>query len=291
MTDKVPDKELDKKTDNGLDKEPVKELDKEPGSKETERDALDGGFAVVDRERLIEEETREVTPWYKLFIMAFTSPGQMMEECFDSEPTKGGSVGAVGCILFTVINMLLVFFNPVTKIATMEQLRAGGITEESLEQVYSISMISGIVIGIITVFVSCLLTAILIQIIKAVLRDKGSFTNLYKMLLIASMVGLFVNCIDGAITYFLGMSEGIFTASIFLSDAMKSTALWSTLGSFISISNLVTFIIMIIGYKIVTHTSYARGAIVVIITQLISFAASYAYVDFALKMQASVLGA
>lgn len=265
--------------------------DEELKKKDTERDALDGGFAVVDRERLIEEETREVTPWYKLFIRAFTSPEKMMEECFYSVPPKGGSIGAVGCILFTVINMLIVFLNPVSKRLTMEQLRAGGAAEDAIDQIYSVTMISAIVTGIISVFATCFLTAVLIQIIKAVLRDKGTFANLYKMLLIASMIGVFISCIDGMIAYFLGMSEGIFSASIFMTDAMTTNALWSTVGSFISIGNLVSFMIMIIGYKVVTHTSYIKGFIVILITELVSFGTLYAYMDFALKMQASVLGA
>ena len=56
----------------------IKMSDLELNKSQEERDTLDGCFAVVDRERLIEEETREITPWDKHFIHVFTAPEKML---------------------------------------------------------------------------------------------------------------------------------------------------------------------------------------------------------------------
>ncbi len=157
--------------------------DLELNKKQEERDAVDGGFAVVDRERLIEEETREITPWYKHFIHVFTSPEKMMQECFNEDPPKGASVGVVGAILFTVIYYILTFMNPQYKQSILDVLRAQGIAETALDNAYRLNMITLPIGTIIGIFISCLFAAIVLQIIKAIAKDKCKFGPIYKVML------------------------------------------------------------------------------------------------------------
>lgn len=258
---------------------------------EEQRDAMDGGFAVVDRERLIEEETREITPWYKHFIHVFTAPGQMMEECFSIEPTKGASIGVVGCILFMTIYMLLTFMNPVTKMTTLETLRNSGIEENALNQTYSFSMISGTIGGVIGAFVMALLSAVLFQIVKAILKDRCKFGTIYKMILIATMVAMAIQCVDGLVAYAIGMSGNVFSIGLLLSDEMKKTALGVVLTSVISLSSIISMIYMAIGYKAMTHTTIKKGITAVVIVEVISIVFTYFYTSWVLNLQSSLLGA
>lgn len=249
--------------------------DLELNKQNEQRDTMDGGFAVVDRERLIEEETREVTPWFMHFIHVFTAPSKMMEECFSVEPTKGGSVGVVGCLLFTTIMLLVNFFNPVMKASVLDAWRSVGIAEDSLNQMYSGSMIGGTIGGVIGVFIMALVNAVLFQIIKVILKDQCKFGTIYKMILLATMVTAAVQCVDAIAAYFIGMSGNIFSISILLSDEMKATTVGKMLSSLVSLGNIISIVYMVIGYKEMTHTTLKKGITAVAIVEIISIIGTY----------------
>ena len=243
--------------------------DLELNKKQEERDALDGGFAVVDRERLIEEETREITPWYKHFIHVFTSPEKMMEECFNQEPPKGASVGVVGTILFTVIYLILTFMNGQYKQVLFEQFRAQGIVETALDNTYSLTMVTGCIGGIIGVFFSCLIGGIVLFIIKAIAKDKGKFGTVYKVMLLASMVGLAVQSIDAAFGLILGQYGNIFSVAVLLSQEQLASPVLTTLASVASLQGIAQIIIMIIGYKVMAQISYKKATLMIVIYEVI----------------------
>lgn len=242
--------------------------DREENKKE-ERDALDGGFAVVDRERLIEEETRTITPWYKHFIHVFTSPVKMMEECFYQEPPKGASVGIVGIILFTVICLGLTFMNPQYKQTLFDQLRSQGIGETALDQAYQLGTITGLIGGIIGVFIGCLVGGIVLFIIKVIARDKGRFGTVYKVMLLASMVGLAVQSLDALFGLLLGQYGTIFSIAILLSKEQLQQPMLSVLASVVSLQGVAQIIIMVIGYKVMAQMSYQKAALRIGIYELL----------------------
>jgi len=268
----------------------IKMSDLELNKNNQQRDAMDGGFAVVDRERIIEEEIRNITPWYKHFIHVFTAPGQMMEECLAVEPTKCTSVGVVGSILFMVIATLISCFNPTVKLQSYETLRASGIEETALGQMYSISMVSGVIISVITIFLGALLSTVLFQIAKAILKDKCKFSTIYKMVLLATMVTAGIQCIDALIACILGMSDNVFSIGILLGDEINATAWGSVLTSTITLQGIMGMIFMVIGYKVITHTSIQKGIIAVVIVEFISVFFTYLITSWSLSMQAALLG-
>lgn len=235
-------------------------------------DEMEGGFAVVDRERLIEEETRQVTPWYKFFIEAFTAPSKMIGECYGQEPYRGASYGVVGCMLFTALYSFLLLANPVYKSTLFETWRTlGTVAEENMQQTYTVTLISGTIGGIVGVFLSVLFSTIILQIIKVIAKDKATFSNLYKMMLIVQMVIAAVTAVDFAVAYVLGISGSVFQVGTLLGDVNQYPVLVQALCSLGSLSNVIGFIWLVIGYREVTHTTTKKAVIVAVIMQVFSF--------------------
>ena len=254
------------------------------------RDEMDGGFAVVDRERLIEEEVRSVTPWYKHFIHVFTAPSKMMEECFSIEPTKGASIGAVGIILFSAIYMLLNFANPLIKIQTFEALRNAGIDESKLAQTYQVSRISGTIGGIIGAFISVFFTALLIQIVKAIVKDRCKFATVFKMVMIATTVSYAILCVDALVAILIGANGSVFSISFLMSEEMRKGVLGTLLAGTVSLANIISIIYMIMGYRVITHSTKKKAIIVVLIVEVILIAFSYIMTSVSLSMTSSIMG-
>ena len=254
------------------------------------RDQMDGGFAVVDRERLIEEEVRSVTPWYKHFIHVFTAPTKMMEECFSIEPTKGASIGVVGIILFSAIYMLLNFANPLVKMQTFEALRNAGIDESKLAQTYQVSRISGTIGAIIRAFISVFFTALLIQIIKAIVKDRCKFATIFKMVMVATTVSYAILCVDALVSMLLGVSGNVFSISFLMSEEMRKGVLGSVLTGIVSLANIISIIYMMIGYRIMTHSTKKKAITVILIVEVISIAFSYAMTSLSVSMTSSIMG-
>lgn len=236
---------------------------------------LDGGFAVVDRERLIEEETREVKPWHKYFIEAFTAPRQMLEECYGQEPYRGASYGIVGGLLFTTLYLIITFINPVVKALSIEGLRNAGIAEDKISGMYSTTMIGGVIGGIIGFFLSTLLMAVFVQIMKAIFKDRASFANIYKMLLVVYMVSSLVLVVDGLVSYAIGVTGPVFQVSTLLGDISGMNLWLRALLSLLSLSNIILVIWMVIGYDAVTHSGLKKAVGVAVVYELLAFFFSY----------------
>lgn len=245
-------------------------------TEEKQRDSLDGGFAVVDREKLIEEETREITPWYKHFINVFVAPRQMMEENFYADPPKGNSVAIVGGLLFMIIAVLLTVMNPLTVEVTYEQFRASGIAEDMLKQKYMMAQISGVIGAVIGLFLGGLITAIGLQIAKLIAKDKIKFSMLYTLSLLSIMVSAAYTCIDRLIGYFIPTATTVLGLPILLSEELMTNNLFVTLlANFITLPAIVSIIILIIGYSVAARVSTKKSAIVILILQVVSFGISY----------------
>ncbi|PHV72111.1 hypothetical protein CS063_01125 [Sporanaerobium hydrogeniformans] len=231
-----------------------------------ERDLLDGGFAVVDREKIIEEETRVITPWYKHFINVFVAPRKMMEENFYADPPKGTSVAVVGTILFTALFLILTFANPVQVEAIYNQFRMQGIAENMLKQKYMLAQVTGLIGGLVGVFFGALLSAIGLQIFKVIAKDKCKFGSLYVLNLLAMMTSAGWMCLDRLIGYFIPTTTTVLGLPILFDAAELAKNLpMMTLVNLVTIPSIVSILILIIGYSVLTHTSTKKAAIVVLL--------------------------
>lgn len=236
-----------------------------------ERDALDGGFAVVDRERIIAEETREITPWYRHFINVFIAPQKMMEENFYQEAPKGLSVGIVGSIVFGILTILVTYLNPAVKEMLFDNLRQTGIAEEMLQSKYIMTQVVSILSVVIMVFIMAAFTAGVLKLVTLIAKDKAKFGVLFIMLLLRQMVVAAIGCIEAIARALLGVTTSVFGLGIAFDTAYLQEHLPLTpVISFLSLTGLINFIFLIIGYKVVTNTTYKKSIIVVTIFQLLA---------------------
>ncbi|MDF2615238.1 MAG: hypothetical protein K0S71_3024 [Clostridia bacterium] len=229
-----------------------------------ERDLLDGGFAVVDREKIIEEETRFVTPWYKHFINVFLDPRKMMEENFYHEPPKGLSIGIVGSILFTAIMLLLTYANPIMKQQVFDSFRMNGIAEEMIAQKYAITQMSVVIGGIISIFVGGLITAVILQVAKLIAKDKGKFGSLFTTALLSNMVAAALMSIDKLIALFIPTTTTVLGLPILLSeDLLASNIPLMVIAQILTLPSIASLVILVIGYSVVARVSTKKSLAVV----------------------------
>lgn len=249
---------------------------KDQASATSERDMMDGGFAVVDRERLIAEETKVKVPWYKNFGNLFVAPSKTMGETIEADPVKGIGFGFGWGAVLSIICILITYMNPLQKVAIYDMSRKMGVAEEQLAQTFQLQMISGCITAAIVVAVSALITAIVLQIIKAICRDKGSFKKLFIIALLSQVVTYVITIIDAVLQYFIGATTTVLgIGSILGAEAVSSSPLLQTLASVISVGNIWGVIILIVGYKVMTRKSTAKAVIVVAIYEVLGFAFTY----------------
>lgn len=230
-------------------------------------DKMEGGFAVVDRERLIEEETREVTPWYKHFINVFIAPHKMMNECFNANPPKGAGIGAIGSVLFSILCMQIQLSNPIYIQQIMQQKRQLGISEDMIQSSMALTKIQVSIGAVIGIFLGALIMTAIITLIRLVLKDKAKFGMLYRVTLLGTMVMYFVECIDSLIALKLGMMDRVFCLTTLLGikvDILHPTIL-TTLMSLVSLQHIWNLVIIGIGYKVVAHTTVKKSVALVVI--------------------------
>lgn len=258
------------------------------------RDYLDGGFAVVDREKIIEEETRVITPWYKHFINVFAAPRKMMEENFYQDPPKGVSIGIVGSVLFTIIMTLLTFQNPITKQQALDGMRMNGIAEEMLGQGYVMAQVTGTIAAVVLIFIGSFFTALVIQIVKAIIKDKGRFGSLFTVVLLSQMVAAALLCIDRLIAMMIPTaSTSVLGLPILLSeDIMLTNMVLGVLAQVATIPSILSICILVIGYSVVTRTSTKKSIAVIAGVEavfiLISLGFAYAGQMFMQNMQSGL---
>lgn len=236
-----------------------------------ERDLMDGGFAVVDREKLIEEETRYITPWYKNFVNVFFEPKKMMEDCFYEEPPKGIGIGIAGSIIFSLLYVVLTIINPVVKEAGYDQLRMKGVAENLIGQSYIYSQLPLIIGTVIGVFLSALVTAVILKIATLIAKDKAKFSVLYTVGLLSTMVSAAMLFIDRIVGYIIPTQNIVLGATAFFTEGLtaNNTVLY-TIASVFTIPSIWSIIITIIGYSVATNTSIKKGTIVMLIVEIIS---------------------
>ncbi len=257
-----------------------------------ERDIMDGGFAVVDREKLIEEETRYITPWYKNFINVFFAPRKMMEDCFYEEPPKGMGIAIAGSVLFMLLYLILSMLNPATKEMLYNTLRMQGIAEDMISQTYIVSQIGGIVAGVIGVFISGLITAVLLKLLTLITKDKAKFSVLYTVSLLSIMVSSALLFIDRIIGNLIPTQNIVMGATVFLAaDALTTNPVLYTIASVFTIPSLYAIVILIIGYAVAAGASIKKSAIAIIIMQVITTAASVALISAAMSLQSGMMNA
>lgn len=249
---------------------------KEEVSTTTQSDLMDGGFAVVDRERLIAEETKVITPWYKNLINIFIAPTKAMEETIEADPIKGMGLGFFWGAIFAVLCILITYMNPLQKQQLYDMLRNTGVAEDKLAQAYQMQMISGGIVGVIGVALSALIIAVGLQIIKAICRDKGRFKKIYIISLFSILVSYALTCIDSLLQLLVGTTTTVLGIGSFLSaEAVANSIMLKTLAATISVPNIWSIIVLIVGYKVMTRKSTTKAVVVVLIYELIGVAFTY----------------
>lgn len=235
-----------------------------------ERDAFDGGFAVVDRERLIEEETRVMTPWYKHFIHAITAPTKMMQENLLCEPPKGNSIAIVGFIVAIILITLMQHINPEFRQTVYDVLRSKDVAEDMISQQYIVAVVVGAISSFVSLFIIALVQTIILQIIKAIAKDKCKFASLYTVMLLGLFISLVIQVADYFMANLIGVNYMVFNlASLFdRTVLMTNNALMITL-SFFSLERIVCMVYLIIGYSIVTHKSKKKATVIISLLELI----------------------
>lgn len=250
-----------------------------------EKDLMEGGFAVVDRERLIAEETREITPWYKNILNLFVAPTKAMEETIMADPPKGLGVGFVIAAILGILCTIITYLNPLQKIFLMDTLRNSGIAEDQLASQYQLALISGSIGVIASVAVSALGTAVVLQIIRAICKDKGSFKKLFTIAIFSQIVSFVVACIDALLQMLINTKTSILSlAAVFPAETLTNNPLLQTLTSYISVTNIWSVIILIVGYKVMTQKTIRKAIIVVGIYELISILFTYGFLTLSNNM-------
>ena len=238
--------------------------------KEAEMGLLDGGFAVVDREQLIEEETRVVTPWYKYFLRTLYAPQNVVEENLLLDPPRGASFGIVGTFLYTILAVLITYMNPVMKQSIYDGFRSSGVDEVMLSQKYTMQMATGVIGGLIGTFVIAFIITLVLQIVKAIAGDKCRFNTLYTMVLISNLIALFISVLEAILQTAIGVTNPIFSLYNFigLDSLMYNKGLSLFVNSF-TLGKILSVIYMIIGYKTLTHNKWLKSSMVCLITSVI----------------------
>lgn len=238
-------------------------------AKAEERDLLDGGFAVVDREKIIEEETRTITPWPVHFINLFIAPRKMMEENFHQDPPKGMSIGIVGSILFGVIATILTFANSAQKEQVLNTLRMAGTAEEMISQQYAMAQVTGVIGVVAGVFLSALFIAVPIQIAKAIAKDKGKFGLLYTIALFAQTVSYAIMVIDRLIGLLIPTTNIVLGLPILFSPDLASTnPTLNAVASVFTLPSLASMAILVIGYSVITRASMKKSITIIAIVEV-----------------------
>lgn len=254
-------------------------MDESAATIEPKRDAMDGGFAVVDRERLIEEETRVITPWYKHFMNMFFAPTKMMEECFYHEPPKGMSVGIVGCLLFGALAGYITMLNPIMK----DTLRATGIDESMIAQKFEMLKITGSISTAVSAVITAFLTAIVLVIIKAIFRSKGKFKNICTASLCANSMGMAIGCIDAIFQAIVGTSTSVLGLGSLINIEGAGAGL-QVAAQTCTLTNLFCLVWLVIGYKVACRTSMAKSIAAVGIMEVLFVACSYGFTSWSQSM-------
>lgn len=240
------------------------------------QDMMDGGFAVVDRERLIAEETRVITPWYKNLINIFIAPTKAMEETIEADPMKGMGLGFFWSILFGIIATLITYSNPLQKQQIYDMLRNMGTAEDKIAQAYQMQVISGSIIIVISTAFAALVLAVGLQIIKAICRDKGKFKKLYIISLFSLVVSYALTCIDSVLQLVVGTKTTVLgIGALFSAEAVAGSVMLQTLAAVISVPNIWSIIVLIVGYKVMARTSTTKATVVILIYELIGVAFTY----------------
>lgn len=241
-------------------------------TQEAKRDLLDGGFAVVDRERIIEEETKVKTPWYKHLSNCLFAPSKAIEENVLNDPPKGMGLGICVVILLTELVTFITFMNPAMRQTTYDALRVAGKAENQLAQIYSISMVSGLITAGIVGLAVTFIDAILFKIAFAIAKVKISVKKLFIIMLLMSIAGLAVSLIETSIRYFCGLdaTAGVFSLSAFMDLSPYASNIFLTqLLSMVSLTSIIGIIYSIIGLSVGAQISKIKSTIVYIIITLI----------------------
>ena len=237
---------------------------------------MDGGFAVVDRERLIAEETKEITPWYKNLMNLFVAPKKTMNETILADPVKGTALGFFSAAFLGIIYMIIYYMNPVVKMTIYDTLRAAGISEERLATQMKITTVSSCIGILVGVLLASLIVTVLLQIIRAIAKDKGSFKQLFIISLLSQVVTYAVLVVDGILQSLLGTSTTVLgLGALFSAETLTQNIALQTLVSEFSVGNIWGVIILIIGYKAMSQKSTKKSVIVVLIYELITVFYTY----------------
>lgn len=230
------------------------------------KDLMEGGGAVVEREKILEEMER--IPWWKNFMQLFYSPIKMMKWNFTQDPPQGMSVAVVGLLLFGIIVMVLTYLNPLFKEQIYEIYRMYGIDESQLQEQYRLVQITSTITAVFGLFFKGLITAIVLSGIKLLFKLRGAFQPLCTCVLLAEVVQNAIYCLDLIIGNIIGVLGEVFSLkTLFVAGYLETHQIMGILASTISLNNICFICLVIVGFKIITKASTGKSILVVMIME------------------------
>ncbi len=104
------------------------------------------------------------------------------------------------------------------------------------------------------------------------------------------MVMYGIYCVDALIGLVLGRYTTIFSLAPILGVNMLSTTSLSVIATTISLENIAMLVIMTIGYKVITHSSYKKAIIAIVIYEVISLAFSLGIMALTASLMQGLMG-
>ena len=110
------------------------------------------------------------------------------------------------------------------------------------------------------------------------------------MVMVATTVSYAILCVDALVSMLLGVSGNVFSISFLMSEEMRKGVLGSVLTGIVSLANIISIIYMMIGYRIMTHSTKKKAITVILIVEVISIAFSYAMTSLSANMTSAFMG-
>lgn len=233
---------------------------------------MEGGFAVVDRERIIEKEMEEMekASWGKNFINLFFSPSKMMKENFYQDPPQGMSIAVIGLLFFGILSMVLCYINPLFKEQIYEMYRMFGMDEAQLAEQYKMVQVVSTISAVFGVLGSGFITAIVLNTIRILLKLEGGFKVVFTAVLLAEVVQNAIYCLDLVVGNIIGVVGDVFTLKTLFEVAyLEQHVVLGIIISNISLNNICFICLTILGFKIITKSSSKKSIFVVMMMEFI----------------------
>ena len=126
------------------------------------------------------------------------------------------------------------------------------------------------IVSLIAILFVALVQTIVLQIIKAVAKDKCKFATLYIVVFLGLFIGLAVQAVDYFVANMIDVNYMVFNLGSFVNrTALLANSKLMVVMNFFSLERIVSMAYFIMGYSIVTHKSKKQAAIRIIVLECI----------------------